>query len=629
MKPRLRYLLAAAFTIVAIVPVLFLGVWVQRTAVEREFAAVSEKHLLIARNVTAALDRHARDVEAVFGFFADSADDLEPTAATLALARRNGFRHFCVVDGEGRVLVRLNVSEPIGERFPADTLKRLTPLTAGDGTAFSGVMADSKGRPTIYLVRRLGPDRIAIGALALDYIRSLQRAVAFGRKGHSAIVDRQGNVIAHPNADWQRQMKNIAAVEPVRRMMAGETGVASFYSPAVKKDMITGFTTVPRTGWGVMVPQPLEELEERASEVNQVALVLIVAGLLTAALISWVLSGLLVRPVEAVVRAARDIADGNLEARVPRRFKVAPVEFSELGIAFNAMARDVATVMIQRERVEDELRQARDELEARVEERTRALTEEIAGHKRTEESLLRLAAAVEGLSELFVLYDADDKMVHCNERYREINEAVADATVPGTPFEDHQRALIDKGLFDGIEGREDEWLQERIARHRNPSGPFEVQRNGRWMLVNEQRLPDGSTATIATDITDRREAEEALRLSEERLRGAVESLQEGFALFDADDRLVALNEEYRRVSPAAQEIMERGGTFEDAIRANVARGVIVEAQGREDMFLAERMAQHRDPKGPLIRRFTDGSWYMLSEARTPEGGIALSFIDIT
>ena len=57
--------------------------------------------------------------------------------------------------------------------------------------------------------------------------------------------------------------------------------------------------------------------------------------------------------------------------------------------------------------------------------------------------------------------------------------------------------------------------------------------------------------------------------------------------------------------------------------------MVVEALGREEEFIQERIHQHLNPKEQIIRRFTDGSWFMINEARTPEGGIALSFIDIT
>ncbi len=629
MKLRLRHLLAAAFMVIATVPLLILGIWVQQTAMEKEVAAVSEKHLLLAQNVTLALDRYALDAKSVFSYLADSPEAKKTPSPHINLADSAGFRHFCIVDSDGWVKFRLNVKDKVGDRIPKDILDRLKPLAVGNDVAFSGVMADEKGRPTIYLVRRIEKDRIAIAALDLGYIHQVQKAIQFGKKGHSAIVDRNGAIIAHPNAEWQRSMKNIAKVKPVQRMMAGETGVTTFYSPAVKKDMISGYTTVPATGWGVMVPQPMEELEERANDVIRAALALIVLCLFAAALISWVLSGLLVRPVEAVVRAARGIEGGNLESRVSRPPGFVPVEFQELGSAFNAMARDIATVMIQRERVEDELRQAHDELEERVKERTRELTQQIAERERAEEGTQRLVAAIEELSELFVLYDADDRLVMCNEKYREINKEVIETTVPGTAFEEHQRALMEHKLFEGIEGREEEFFKERLDRHKNPRGPFEVLRNGQWFIVNEQKFPDGSTATISTNITERKESEEALRQSEERLRGAIGSLQEGFALFDADDKLVALNDEYRRVSQGAQEVMERGGTFEDVIRANVESGMIPAAKGRKKAFIKERLEQHRNPKGPIIRELRDGTWFMIEEAKTPEGGTALSFIDIT
>ncbi|NQU62190.1 MAG: PAS domain-containing protein, partial [Rhodospirillales bacterium] len=138
--------------------------------------------------------------------------------------------------------------------------------------------------------------------------------------------------------------------------------------------------------------------------------------------------------------------------------------------------------------------------------------QDITKRRQTEENVRRLAAAIEVLADNFSLYGADDRMILCNEGHRRLNKGILEATVPGTLFEDHLRALAGKGLAPSAIGHEEEWIRDRMERHSNPGGPFELQRqDGIWLLVREQRMADGSTATISTDITKRKRAEENLR----------------------------------------------------------------------------------------------------------------------
>ena len=71
MKNRLRYTLTATFTIIAMVPILFLGLWVERTTYLREVSSVEEKHLLLAKNTTNALELYTHDASALFGFLVE------------------------------------------------------------------------------------------------------------------------------------------------------------------------------------------------------------------------------------------------------------------------------------------------------------------------------------------------------------------------------------------------------------------------------------------------------------------------------------------------------------------------------------------------------------------------------
>jgi len=162
---------------------------------------------------------------------------------------------------------------------------------------------------------------------------------------------------------------------------------------------------------------------------------------------------------------------------------------------------------------------------------------DITERKRAEEKAMHLAVAIESLSELFALYDAEDRMVLCNREYREINVRVAETLLPGVPFEDQVRAGLELGLYPEARGREEAWLAGRLERHRYPRGPFELARqDGRWLLIHEQKLPAGGIVTVCTDITKQKQTEAALKDSEKRFRDIAGSSSDWFWETGADMR---------------------------------------------------------------------------------------------
>lgn len=147
------------------------------------------------------------------------------------------------------------------------------------------------------------------------------------------------------------------------------------------------------------------------------------------------------------------------------------------------------------------------------------IAKDVTDLRAAERATDRLAGAIELLAEYFAIYDADDRLFIANERFREVNAAIADCTRPGVPFEDLLRAGVAHGQYPDATGREEAWVAEQLARHRDPGGAFEIARqDGRWMMITERRLSDGGTAVMGIDITERRRAEEAARASETRHR---------------------------------------------------------------------------------------------------------------
>lgn len=147
----------------------------------------------------------------------------------------------------------------------------------------------------------------------------------------------------------------------------------------------------------------------------------------------------------------------------------------------------------------------------------RGIGRDITDRVSAETSSQILAAAIEEMSESFCLCDAEDRFVLTNRRFRELNEPLGDIMAEGSTFPDFLENLVKAGLVPQAVGSGEAWIAERLEKHRNPGAPFEIRRqNGSCFLVHEEKLPDGSTATMATDITNRIDMEHALKESVRR-----------------------------------------------------------------------------------------------------------------
>ncbi len=114
-----------------------------------------------------------------------------------------------------------------------------------------------------------------------------------------------------------------------------------------------------------------------------------------------------------------------------------------------------------------------------------------------------------------------------------------------------------------------------------------------------------------------------------RMIEAIESVPQGVALFDADDRLVICNRKYRDgVSNPSAEV-QLNDSFESIIRRIALRGDIPAAIGDIDSWVNIRLAMHRNPQGPYLQYRSNGEWMQINESRTRDGGIVAIATDIT
>ena len=114
-----------------------------------------------------------------------------------------------------------------------------------------------------------------------------------------------------------------------------------------------------------------------------------------------------------------------------------------------------------------------------------------------------------------------------------------------------------------------------------------------------------------------------------RLRDAFDVVPEGLALFDANDRYVLWNKRYAELFPELRERLAVGLSYADALRCVLESRCYVDAVGREEEWLRERLDRHAGRSNSEEQRLRNGKWLRIEECRTSDGGSVGVRVDIT
>lgn len=131
------------------------------------------------------------------------------------------------------------------------------------------------------------------------------------------------------------------------------------------------------------------------------------------------------------------------------------------------------------------------------------------------------------------------------------------------------------------------------------------------------------------DISHRKEIDDRLRQSDELFSAAIDTIEEGFVIFDPQDKLVYCNEQYFSIFPSIRDIIKAGVTFETIVRTWVERGAEGEVDPNDaEPYIQRRLQAHRTG-GLFIQPVGDGRWIRSRERRTSTGYTVGFRFDIT
>jgi hypothetical protein len=119
------------------------------------------------------------------------------------------------------------------------------------------------------------------------------------------------------------------------------------------------------------------------------------------------------------------------------------------------------------------------------------------------------------------------------------------------------------------------------------------------------------------------------KAAEEQLSDAIEALDDGFALFDAEDKLKLSNRRYRELYGTSSDILFPGASFEEILRSGVERKQYPDAIGQEEDWINRRLEAHRQGGCVLEQKLDNGTWLRVVERKTKDGGTVGFRVDIT
>src|SRR6266568_4924829 len=182
---------------------------------------------------------------------------------------------------------------------------------------------------------------------------------------------------------------------------------------------------------------------------------------------------------------------------------------------------------------------------------------------------LRLRDAIESISEAFVVWDADNRLVLCNSKFQSLHGLPDHAVVPGTPFD----VVVGAGSQPVVR------TQMSDARRNESARTFEARlEDGRWLHISERRTKDGGFVSVGTDITALKRHEERLLESERRLMATVADLR---------NSQLTLERQAQQLAFLAEQHAEQKRRAEDASQA-------------KSEFLANMSHELRTPLNAII-----------------------------
>jgi PAS domain S-box-containing protein len=290
----------------------------------------------------------------------------------------------------------------------------------------------------------------------------------------------------------------------------------------------------------------------------------------------------------------------------------------------------------ERNRAQEALRAINADLDRRIGDATAELAyrnQELSKENRArEESEERYRIVSELMSDLIYVYDVDDTgamrlIWHTGRLSQEFG--------PGIDASDFRfwRPITHKDDLHILDRRIKTLLSNKSSI--DEFRVIDADGHIRWLRIYGRPQFDRSLERVtriivaAQDITEAREAQDALDQQRARLHHALDSMSDGFMLFDAEHRLVEFNQQVVQMFPQSGQRIGKGQTFKDIIARSVSAGEVISNEVAPEQWIEERLSSFPNIDQVHDIELSGGRWVRSTDRETADGGVVSIRTDIT
>ena len=358
---------------------------------------------------------------------------------------------------------------------------------------------------------------IYLGALALQMPigrinQVMQVSAGMGETGEAYLVG--ADLLMRTDSQFSVSstiLETKVDTEPVRKALAGESGV-EVVPEHRGTAMVSAFGPLEFMGvrWAVIAEIGQAELLAPIAETGKFMLVAVALILVLVTAVGIVLARGISRPIVEITRNMRRLAAGDLDVEIGSTDRTD--EIGEMAAALDVFKENA----VRRQMAEEEL--ARKEAQLRI--------------------------AMENMPGGMFMLDENLVIQVYNDQYKEMYELPDEAVQEGVSLAEAVRVRAERGdygpgdLEELIEQRIHDYIERMTLRHE------ERLPNGRIIELLRTPIEGGGVVGIATDITERKHAEDEIEKSRERLQALADNLPEFISMTDPEGRFLFVNKRY-------------------------------------------------------------------------------------